>query len=295
MTVYTLDAGNGLAARIARMLKDRLIFVEKKTFPDGETYVRVPEKPEGAAIIVHSLFFPQEKRLMELMLTIDALKGVGADTVLAVIPYMAYARQDKRFLEGEPISIKVVLKSLEAAGVDALLTVDLHKPSVLEEWLSIPSINVVPYREIAEYFRGKTFNPVILAPDKGALDRAGKVAEYIGADFDYIVKERDRVTGEVRALPKELDVKDRDVIIVDDIISTGGTMSLAAKHSLEHGARKVYAVCTHAVMVKGALDRLLFSGVEEVIATDTVPSPVSKITVAESVVEGVKRLFEELV
>lgn len=294
MTVYTLDSGNGLAARIAKLLKDRLMFAEKKVFPDGESYVRIPEKPEGAAIIVHSLSYPQEKRLMELMLAIDALKGVGADTVIAVIPYMAYARQDKRFLEGEPISIKVVLKSLEAAGADALLTVDIHKPSVLEEWLSIPSINVVPYREIAEYFREKVSSPIVLAPDKGALDRASRVAEYIGADFDYLVKERDRVTGEVKALPKELEVRDREVIIVDDIISTGGTMSLAAKHSLERGARRVYAACTHAVMVKGALDRLLFSGIEEVVATDTVPSPVSKITIAESVAEGIKRLFELL-
>ncbi len=294
MTVYTVDAGNGLAARIARGLGDKLVIFEKKTFPDGESYVRVAEKPEGAAILVHSLYYPQEKRTMELLMAIDALKGIGADVVVVVVPYMAYARQDKRFLEGEPISIGILLRSIEAAGADALVVVDIHKPSVLEEWLRIPSLNVVPYAEVADYFRDRVEDPVVLAPDKGALERAGKVAERLGAEFDYIVKERDRITGEVRAIAKKLDVKDHDVIIVDDIISTGGTMALAAKHSLENGARRVYAACTHAVMVKGALDRLIAAGIEDVVATDTVPSPVSKITVAPSLVEAVKNVMGEI-
>ena len=295
MTIYTLDSGNGLAARIAKALGDRLVLVEKRIFPDGESYVRVSEKPEGVAIVVHSLFYPQEKRLLELLLTLEALKGLGSDTVIAVVPYVAYARQDKRFLEGEPVSIKVVLKGIEAAGADALITVDLHKPQSLDEWLEIPHLNVIPYREIAEYFRERLRNPVILAPDKGALERAKKVAEFLGAEFDYVVKERDRVTGEVRAKPRQINVHGKDVVIVDDIISTGGTMALAAKQSLDLGASKVYAACTHAVMVKGALDKLLYSGISEVVATDTVPSPVSKISVAGSIVEGLKKLFEELV
>lgn len=293
MTVYGFDSSNGLAARIARLLGDRYVAMETKTFPDGEEYLRVPEKPEGAAIVVASTYSPQEKRLMKLLMAVEALSQWGAPIVVAV-PYLAYARQDKRFLEGEPISVRIVLSSLEALGVDALVVVDVHQPHAVEEWFKQPWRNVIPYREVARYFRDVLSDPLVLAPDRGAVERARLVAGELGAPYDFLVKERDRVTGEVRVKPKELSVEGRDVVIVDDIISTGGTMALAAKNSLEAGARHVYAACTHAVMVKGALDRLLSSGIEEVVATDTVPSPVSKITVAPSLAEAVREILGEI-
>ncbi len=293
MTVYGFDSSNGLAARIARLLGDRYVAMETKTFPDGEEYLRVPEKPEGAAIVVASTYSPQEKRLMKLLMAVEALSQWGAPIVVAV-PYLAYARQDKRFLEGEPISVRIVLSSLEALGVDALVVVDVHQPHAVEEWFKQPWRNVIPYREVARYFRDVLRDPLVLAPDRGAVERARLVAGELGAPYDFLVKERDRVTGEVRVKPKELSVEGRDVVIVDDIISTGGTMALAAKNSLEAGARHVYAACTHAVMVKGALDRLLSSGIEEVVATDTVPSPVSKITVAPSLAEAVREILGEI-
>ncbi len=293
MTVYGFDSSNGLAARIARLLGDRYVAMETKTFPDGEEYLRVPEKPEGAAIVVASTYSPQEKRLMKLLMAVEALSQWGAPIVVAV-PYLAYARQDKRFLEGEPISVRIVLSSLEALGVDALVVVDVHQPHAVEEWFKQPWRNVIPYREVARYFRDVLRDPLVLAPDRGAVERARLVAGELGAPYDFLVKERDRVTGEVRVKPKELSVEGRDVVIVDDIISTGGTMALAAKNSLEAGARHVYAACTHAVMVKGALDRLLSSGIEEVVATDTVPSPVSKITVAPSLAEAVREVLGEI-
>ncbi|MHB9302765.1 ribose-phosphate diphosphokinase [Thermofilum pendens] len=295
MTVYSLESSNGIAAQVARGLGDELVFVEKKVFPDGEIYVRVPSKPSGVAIVVSSTHPPQERRLLELLLTVEALSSYAQGSVIAVVPYLAYARQDKRFLEGEPISIKVVLKALEAAGASGLLAVDVHQPRVLSEWLSIPSKNVLPFEDIAGYLYGKVKNAVVLAPDMGALERARRVAELIGADFDYLVKERDRVTGEVRVQPKSLEVNGRDVVIVDDIISTGKTIALAAKSALAQGASSVTAVCTHAVMVQGALDLLYYSGVREVVATDTVPSPVSKISVAPSVVRGLRELLEDMI
>ncbi|MEM0093667.1 MAG: ribose-phosphate diphosphokinase [Thermofilum sp.] len=294
MTVYALESSGGLAARLAAGTGDRLVFVEKKEFPDGETYVRIPEKPEGVAVLVGSLYPPQDKRLVELLLATEALSAVSPDRVVLVVPYLAYARQDRRFLEGEPISVKVVLKSLEAAGASGLIVVDVHKPSSLEEYLSIPHRNVVPSREIAEYFSGKLSNPLVLAPDAGALERARAVAEHLGAEYDYIVKERDRVSGEVKVRPRSFDVRGRDVLIVDDIVSTGGTMALAAREALKQGAAGVFAACSHAVMVRGALDLMLSSGIKEVVATDTVPSQVSKITVAPSLVEGLRSLLDEM-
>ncbi|MGC9106656.1 MAG: ribose-phosphate diphosphokinase [Infirmifilum sp.] len=294
MTVYALENSNGIAAGIARGIGDKLVQLEYKIFPDGESYVRVPQKPEGVAILVASLYPNPDKRIFELLMSVEAIKALSSEPLIAVVPYMAYARQDKRFLEGEPISIRVILKSLETLGLDGLVVVDIHKPSVLSEYTSIPSRNVFIDRLIAEYFHPKMRNSVVLAPDVGAIERAKRVAAHLDAEYDYLVKERDRVTGEVKAMPKNLTVEERTVLIVDDIISTGGTMALAARTVLSQGAEKVYAACTHAVMVRGALDLLISSGISEVAATDTVPSPVSKISVVPAAVEELRSLLEEL-
>ncbi|MEZ0346388.1 MAG: ribose-phosphate diphosphokinase [Infirmifilum sp.] len=294
MTVYSLENSNGIAAGIARAIGDKLVQVDYKLFPDGESYLRFPQKPEGPAILVGSFYPNPDKRIFEFLMGIEALTASTEDVVVGVVPYMAYARQDKRFMEGEPISIRVVLKAFETLGLDGLVTVDIHKPSVLSEFTAIPSRNVLIDSLVAEYFRGKLKDPLVLAPDAGALERAKRVASHLGAEYDHIVKERDRVTGEVQAKPKSLNVTGKDVLIVDDIISTGGTMALAARTVLAQGARSVYAACTHAVMVRGALDLLISSGIKEVVATDTVPSPVSKISVTPAVVEGLKSLLEEL-
>ncbi len=294
MTVYSLENSYGIAAGIARAIGDKLVQLEYKLFPDGESYVRVPQKPEGPAVLVASLYPNPDKRIFEFFMAIEALRHMTQDVIIGVVPYMAYARQDKRFLEGEPISVKIVLETLKNLGLDGLLVVDIHKPSVLAEYWSKPYRNVLVDRLIADYFRGRLSAPLVLAPDAGALERARRVAEHLGADYDHLVKERDRITGEVKVSTKTLSVAGRDVLIVDDIISTGGTMALAAKTVLAQGARSVYAACTHAVMVKGALDLLLFSGVSEVVATNTVPSPVSKISVTPVVVDELKLLLEEV-
>jgi len=294
VTVYALENSYGIAAGIARSIGDKLVQVEYKLFPDGESYIRLQQRPEGPAVLVASLYPNPDKRIFELFMAVEALRAITQDVVIGVVPYMAYARQDRRFLDGEPISVKVVLKTLEALGLDALIVVDIHKPAVLDEYWGKPYRNVLVDKQVADYFKGKLSNPLILAPDAGALERAKRVAEQLNADYDHLVKERDRVTGEVRVSTKEMSVTGRDILIVDDIISTGGTMALAAKTVLAQGARSVYASCTHAVMVKGALDLLLSSGIQEVVATDTVPSPVSKISVTPAAVEALKDLLEEV-
>jgi ribose-phosphate pyrophosphokinase len=291
VTVIATSSSLGLAARLSRLLSRELLVAEEKVFPDGEKYLRIPKRLEGDVLLVHSLHQPQDERFVQLLLAVDAAKGAGASRVIVVVPYFAYARQDKRFLEGEPVSVGALLKAVEAAGADALAVVDIHKPSSLDEWLRIPHFNVLPVRELAGYFRGKLRDPVVLAPDKGALHRAQLAAQALGAEYDYLEKSRDRVTGEVKIAPKSVDVGGRDALFIDDIISTGGTLVAAAKEVLALGAKRVYAACTHALLVSGALDKLYAAGVEEVVATDTVPSPVSRVSVAEPIAEVVRKLL----
>ncbi len=271
-----------MAALLAREFEDRVIRIEKKIFPDGELYVKIPSFSDDYAVVVASLYKPQHEHFLELLFVLEALKGLGIDKIIAVVPYLAYARQDKRFLEGEPISVKVVLSSIEKFGADAIITVDIHKEDSLKEWLTIPYENIIPVEEVAEYFSNKK-NIKVLAPDKGALHRAELIAKKLGTEYDYLEKVRDRITGEIKVNPKKLNVKGSSILIVDDIISTGGTMALAAKNSLESGALKVYAYGTHALLVKGALDRLYEAGIEEVVSTNTIISPISKISVHTSI------------
>ena len=290
MYVVATPASNGIAARLSAKLNGKLVVLETKTFPDGESYVRVPEPLDGTVVLVHSTHPPQDANFVKLLLAIDAVKGAGASEVVVVVPYLAYARQDKRFLEGEPVSVGVVLRSIEAVGASAFITVDVHAPRSLDEWLSIPHANAMPVPELANYFKEKLEDGVVLAPDKGALERAEAAARVLGLSYDYLEKRRDRVTGEVRALPKTLEVKGRPVLVIDDIISTGGTIALASRSALSQGAAKVYVACTHALLVSGALDKLYAAGVEEIAATDTVPSSVSRVSAAASIVRALREL-----
>jgi len=285
----------GMAAIISRELNEKLVMIERKIFPDGELYVRISSEPEERAIVVQSLTPPQDRSLMELFLIVDSLKGLNVNDIIAVIPYLAYARQDKRFLTGEPITLKVVLDTLRGLGVSKVLTVDVHNEKQFKKFMGDNGINILPTEIIAEYFKDRlSSNSIVLAPDKGALWRAKSVAEKLGLRYDYIEKKRDRTTGEIKALPKELDVSDKDVLIVDDIISTGRTIALAARNLKEKNAKKIYVACTHAVLVENALDRIYQNGVLEVVATDTLPSPISKLSIAPLLVRYLKQCLSKI-
>jgi len=288
----------GFAESLAKSLGGELVSVESKVFPDGEAYVRVPRSVRGSvAVVVETMYPEQDRRFLELLMLADALRGLGAARVVAVTPYLAYARQDKRFLAGEPITIAALLRSLGAVGYEALVAVDVHKPESLA-YFPGPSANVLPAQAFAEKLASiaKPSDTVVIAPDRGALGRARALAELLGTDYDYLEKHRDKVTGEVTYKPKTVTVADKTIVLVDDIISTGGTIAKSARMLREQGAKKIVVACSHALLVGNAMEKIKGAGVEKLYAANTVPTPaeVEVVDVAPLVADKLKQLLETL-
>jgi ribose-phosphate pyrophosphokinase len=283
MKIIPGPASKELGEKIAALLQAETVPVTFKTFPDGESYIRFHvETLEGEdVVIVQTTSPPQEQRLIQLLLMADNAKDMKAKSITAIVPYLAYSRQDKRFLPGEVFSIKTIVRLLEECGVNRLITVNAHNPSALKAFnIPVEDLSAVPL--LAEYFKkeGLVENPVSLSMGKKALNVAAEANNILKGGFDYIATKRDVVTGNVTLEEKALPVKNRDVIIFDDIISSGGTMAKAVKYAKEQGARKVYAACVHPLLMGNAQKRILESGAEAIIGTDAVPSIISKISIA---------------
>jgi len=266
----------GYACRAAESAAKRagaeLVEAYAKTFPDGERYVRIDAQLAGRPVAVVYTGFPgPSERLVEGMLLVEASRGLGAAAVVAAPLYLHYSRQDRRFLRGEPVSVKAALLALAAAGAGAVATVDVHKPASLE-WFPGPVANIDPAPAFASALRPAVAGDTVyvVAPDRGALGRAHRLAEELGAAFDYLEKRRDRVTGEVTLKPKTIDVQGATVILVDDIVSTGGTLAKAARLLLAQGARRVLAAVAHCLLVGNAVENLEDSGLERLYCTNTV-------------------------
>jgi len=285
-------ASKELGFKVAQELNLKPILVESKVFPDGESYIRIPsEKIDEELILIQSTHPPQNKHLIELFLMLDAAKDLGAKKIITVVPYLAYARQDKRFRAGEAVSVKVLAKLIKEAGASKFVTFNIHKEKILE-FFDINSVNLSGASAIGDYFlQKKVQNPYVIAPDKGAYQLAMDVAKILNAECAYFEKKRDRVTGAVETEFKELNVKDKTVIIVDDIISTGSTIANVAEILKKQGAEKIYAVCIHPILIENAQNRMKLAGVNEVLGTDCIPTEVSKITVASILAENLRKEF----
>ncbi|AEK73609.1 ribose-phosphate pyrophosphokinase [Thermococcus sp. 4557] len=263
-----------------KALGGRVLEVEIKRFPDGEKYVRVLGSSEEVTL-VQSTFRPQDEHLVEMILLADALRERGVQRLRAVVPYFAYSRQDRVTKEGEPVSVRAVMRTL-AVYYDELYIFDLHNPETLK-FFPGEAVNLSPAGVIADYFGEKLGEGVVLAPDKGALMRAKAVAERLGLEYSHFHKVRISPT-EVQMKPVDVDVKGKNVLIVDDIISTGGTMIRAANLLREMGAEKVFVAATHGVFAEGAIERVS-KAVDELAVTNTIPTPVSKISVVPEILK----------
>ena len=253
-------------------------------FPDGERYVRLLGPVSGEHVVLVQTTQP-DAMIVELFLLADAIRDAGARRLTAVVPYYGYGRQDKRFLEGEAVSAKTIAKHI-AVDCNELLTMAIPaNPEVLKTF-PLPTREVSGMPAIGRYLKSAKVD-VLLAPDQGALRLAKEASSVAGVPFDFLVKKRiDSYT--VKIEPKALDVRGKSVGIVDDVISTGGTIATAAKELKAQGARRVIAACVHGLFVGPAEANL--KACDEVIATDTVLSPHTKVSVAPELAAAIRAL-----
>ena len=281
MKIILGPASKELGEKIAASTGIKTVPVAHKTFPDGENYLRLEGSVQNEhVIIVQTTSPPQDTKLMQLAFIADAAKRNGARKITAVVPYLAYARQDKIFLQGENISVETVGNMLAAAGISELITVNVHQESALAKF-PFPARNLSAIPLIAEYFIKKGIRKAFaLSPDKGALHIAQQAQQVLGGESGHLDKQRDRFTGQTSQTGRGFNVKGQTVIIFDDIISTGGTIIGAAKILRELGAAHVFTACVHALLVGDAEKRILNAGVEEIVGTDSILSSVNKVSLA---------------
>ena len=243
-------------------------------FPDGELYVRIKEKIENQEIIIIQTTYP-DKNIIELFLLLDACKRANVKKITVIIPYFGYARQDKQFKPGEPISAEA-LATLICVNADEIITIDPHKEHI-KGFFSVPTKSVTAVPTLASYLKNKNID-VVLAPDEGALKRAKETAKILNCEVDYL--EKKRIDGNTITIkPKKLEVKNKTIAIIDDIISTGGTMAAAITELKKQKAAKVHVVCTHGLFAGTAIEKLKKAQCDEIISTETIKSAYSKIKI----------------
>lgn len=273
MNIIGGHASQLLAGRVSDALKSTLLICEFKRFPDGELYTRILDELDGESVtIIQSTV--NDSDFVSLLQLIDACSE--ASQIDVVIPYMGYARQDKQFKRGEPISARAMASAIQA---DNVFTVNIHNENILD-YFDAKATNLDATPMIGEYIKNMKFkNPLIVAPDDGAIALARNASKDLGIDYDFL--EKTRLSGEsVTIQPKNIAVKGRDVIIIDDIISTGGTMAETISLLKKQGAHEVFVACVHPVLSSNAVLKLFKAGVKGIIATDTIDKGVSVVSVA---------------
>ncbi len=294
MLICSGSASEILAQKIYRRVKgSKWLEIEKKKFPDGETYVKVEgEVKDEKVALVQSMYHQPNNYLMEFLIIADTLLDLGAQEIIGVIPYFAYARQDTRFTPGEAVTFDIV-KKLISERVNKLIVVDIHqhRRRGIEKEFPVPTVNLTAASLFADYVRDKLVNPVVIGPDEESEQWVSVAAEKLGAE-KFIFRKQRLTSEEVQIETGELNLKGRDTLIVDDIISTGGTMAKTVEALKSFGAKRVISACTHPVLAGKALAKIYKAGADEVLGTDTIPSEISFITVSGIIADELKKELE---
>jgi ribose-phosphate pyrophosphokinase len=301
MKIFTGNSNRDLAQEICKYLQIPLGKASVGTFSDGEIMVQLNENVRGRDIFIIQTFSnPVNRHLMELLIMTDALKRASAHRITAVLPYYGYARQDRKAEPRVPITAKLVADLITVAGADRVLTLDLHVGQI-QGFFNIPVDNIFATPVILEYLKKLDLKDlVVVSPDAGGVERARAFAKKLDASLAIIDKRREKVNvSEVMHIIG--DVKDRDALLVDDMIDTAGTITQGAKAIKNAGARRVLASCTHPVLSGSAIERLNGSVIDEIIVTNTIPlngkdqscKKITNLSVAPLIGEAIRNTHNE--
>ncbi|MFU0791261.1 ribose-phosphate diphosphokinase [Cerasibacillus sp. JNUCC 74] len=299
LKVFTLNSNRKLAQDIADHIGTKLGKCTVSRFSDGEIQINIEESIRGCDVyVVQSTCSPVNDHLMELLIMIDALKRASAKSINIVMPYYGYARQDRKARSREPIAAKLVANLLETSGANRVITLDLHAPQI-QGFFDIPIDHLQGVPILSDYFEAMNLeDTIIVSPDHGGVTRARKMADRLKAPIGIIDKRRPRPNvAEVMNIVGNIEGK--TAILIDDIIDTAGTITLAANALVENGAKEVYACCTHPVLSGPAIERINSSKIKELVITNSIPLPedkqinkITQLSVAPLIGEAIIRVHE---
>ena len=295
ISIFAGNSNPALANNICEYLNLSLGNAQVKTFSDGEIQIEIDENVRSKDVfVIQSTCAPVNDNLVELLLMIDAVKRSSARRITAVIPYFGYARQDKKVAPRVPISAKLVADMVTLAGANRVITMDLHAGQI-QGFFDIPVDNIFAAPLLIEYIRNSfNDNLVIVSPDAGGVERARAFAKRLNADLAIIDKRRS-APNQAKAMAVIGDVKDKVVVILDDMVDTAGTLTEAVHALKEEGAREIHACCAHAVLSGPAIDRISKSEMKSLVVTDTIPLNEKAIACGKVVVISISELVGEAI
>ncbi len=288
ISVISGKSSEDLARKLSRRIKANLVKSEVKVFPDGESKITLSGKiSKRKSIVVQSIYPPVDTNLIQTLSLISKAKEISSE-VIAVIPYMGYARQDREFLPGEIITMKVLAKLFKGVGASKIIAVDIHSIMSLKHF-TIKSKNVTAIPDLVKYFKKLSLkNPLVVSPDQGGKDRAKEFAKKFESEYIALEKKRDKKTGKVQIKTKNSDkVAGRDLILVDDMISTGGSIIKATQFLKKQKCKRVYVACTHALLMNNAEKKIRKAGVTRIISANTIPGKTSVVDVSNTIAKAI--------
>jgi len=288
ISVISGKSSEDLARKLSRKIKANLVKSEVRIFPDGESKITLSGNiSKRKSIVVQSIYPPVDTNLVQALSLISKAKEISSE-VIAVIPYMGYARQDREFLPGEIVTMKVLANLFKGVGASKIIAVDIHSKMGLKHF-TIKSKNVTAIPDLVKYFKKLSLkNPLVVSPDQGGKNRAKEFAEKFESEYISLEKKRDRKTGKVQIKTKNSDtVVGRDLILVDDMISTGGSIIKATQFLKKQKCKRVYVACTHALLINDAEKKIKKAGVTSIVSTNTIPGKTSVVDVSNTIAKAI--------
>lgn len=287
ISIISGKSSEDLAIKLSSKIKANLVKSEIRVFADGESKITLNGKiSKKKSVVLQSIYPPVDTNLIQALSLISKAKEISSE-VIAVIPYMGYARQDREFLPGEIVTMKVLGKLFKGVGASKVIAVDIHSLIGFKHF-NIKTKNVTAIPDLVRYFKKlRLKNPLVVSPDQGGKERAREFAREFGIEYIALEKKRDRKTGKVQIQTKNVDVTERDLVLVDDMISTGGSIVKATQFLKKQKCKRVYVACTHALLMNNAENEIKKAGVTKIVSTNTIPGKTSVVDISDTIAKSI--------